>query len=92
MRTPTIHLNGSSAEELQVKIEDAISAVFLARNALMLCAPNARDYYPQGEGAYAEAAREHDARSKRLYDVQNELNEIGESIVKHLEERARRKR
>jgi len=86
---PTIHLNGSSPDELLGRLEEALSAVFNARNALSFTAPNGRDYYPQGDDALRAAIAEHDSRSRRLREVQEELQVIAEYVA---DERDRRKR
>lgn len=52
---PTVHLNGSSQRDL---IETACEFADKLREALNVAGrawPNARDYYPQGAGAYGEA-------------------------------------
>jgi hypothetical protein len=38
--------------------------------------PNARDYYPQGDGVIRVAVAEHCARLAKLESVREELNEI----------------
>lgn len=55
---PTIHLNGTSANELIQRYEAAYTALTEAARLLAQCAPHGRDYYPQGAGAYAQATRE----------------------------------
>jgi len=43
-------------------------------------APNARDYYPQGPDAYAQAAREHGSRIERLRAVLEEIAQLHELV------------
>lgn len=50
--TPTVHLNGTSKEELVQGRIAVIEAAQALRDALQRAAPNARDYYPQGDDAY----------------------------------------
>lgn len=45
------------------------------------CHPHGRDYYPQGEGALANAVVEHDSRMRRLQDVSAELDELYAAIL-----------
>ncbi len=90
MRKPTIHLNGSSAEQLRAGYMAAIEAMHDAIEALAETAPNARDYYPQGDSAHTEARQEHEARMSKLMSVQAELGHLRRSCV--VSERARRAR
>jgi hypothetical protein len=73
MITPTIHLNGTSAGELQEGYERAYRALTGAIEALGQTAPNGRDYYPQGPDAILKAQREHDQRMKVLKSVQTDV-------------------
>ena len=91
LTAPTIHLNGSSGEELAARLEAAGAALFSAREALALTAPNARDYYPQGPDAHGRARREHDARARRLLEVQEELVQLHEHVVAAVDARAARR-
>lgn len=80
MRTPTIHLNGTSRDRLFEGIADAAGALRAALRAMDDASPNARDYYPQGPEAYGEAAKEHAARVERIRSVLSELETIAEAI------------
>lgn len=80
MKTPTIHLNGTGRERLFEQTADALGALRAAMRALDEAAPNGRDYYPQGEGAYSEAAREHASRVARVREVAAELEQMAEAI------------
>lgn len=73
LKVPTIHLNGSPADRLRDEYEQAMAAVGKAIDAVNMSAPNARDYYVQGDGAYQAARAEHDERVKRLRAVWDEL-------------------
>lgn len=78
---PTIHLNGTSAEALTTSLRNAITALDSALNALAQTAPHGRDYYPQGDGAYPKALREHLDRAHRVHDVRAELTHIALEII-----------
>ncbi len=59
MLLPSIHLNGTSAEQLLEQACEAGNAVRAAIVALEAAGPNARDYYPQGDDAFTRARAEH---------------------------------
>lgn len=80
MRTPTIHLNGTSRSELGRMYMEALEAVTAALRAAEQSNPNGRDYYPQGDSALGEAIREHDARLQRLRTVRDEYAALYESV------------
>ena len=81
MRVPTVHLNGTSKDELRRQLFDAADAgsAFLA--ALAAMSPNGRDYYPQGDNAIREAIAEHRARISRVEAIQAELVAISYEIL-----------
>ncbi len=81
LTVPTVHLNGTSREELLRQVQDAGHAVFQARDVLAKASPNARDYYPQGERAYPAARAEHDRRARALLAVEEELSQLAEAIA-----------
>lgn len=81
MQLPSIHLNGTGAEALLRQLEEAGSALRTALNAVADAAPNARDYYVQGDGAFEKAKKEHAARIDSLRHVLNEIVEIHAHIV-----------
>ena len=81
LTVPTIHLNGTSRDELLRQVQDAGQAVFQARDALAKASPNARDYYPQGKHAYPAARAEHDRRARALLAVEEELSQLAEAIA-----------
>jgi len=78
---PTIHMNGTSREALLEDFVKVIDALNVAMEALQKSGPNGRDYYPQGDGALRKAQNEHLARMKKLKEVQDEIQEIAESIA-----------
>lgn len=88
--TPTIHLNGTSAAELTRQVETAYTAINAAADALAQAAPNARDYYPQGAGAYSRAADEHTARLVALQSIAADLETIATAIFDATAARERR--
>jgi len=77
---PTIHLNGSSPNRLLEELMEAHHALAVARDMLAGAAPNARDYYPQGDDAFRRARTEHNARIAALVEVIGEIAEIAEAI------------
>jgi len=81
MMIPTIHLNGTSKEELCEQIRNAGSALHDAIEALSKAAPHGRDYYPQGDDAFRKAQEEHNSRLYRLAAVQAELAQIYGEIL-----------
>lgn len=80
MMVPTVHLNGTSKDDLLEQVASAGDAVGRAIDALVLAQPNARDYYPQGSDAFSMATREHLARLAALETVKRELYELLERI------------
>lgn len=80
MTKPTIHLNGTGRSDLYEQYADAGAAIGKAVDKLYACQPNARDYYPQGDGAAKCARLEHDTRIKRLQDVGREIQELLEHV------------
>jgi len=81
LTVPSVHLNGTSREELLRQVQAAWQAVWQARDALAKASPNARDYYLQGELAYPAARAEHDRRARALLEVQEELSQLAEAIA-----------
>lgn len=79
--TPCIHMNGTSREALADQHQSAIRALSLALAALREAAPNARDYYVQGDDAYHHARTEHQSRIDRLLSVHAELMALWEDIA-----------
>jgi hypothetical protein len=77
---PTVHLNGTSRDALREGYCKATAAIRAAGNALAEAGPNARDYYPQGPGAFEAARAQHQSRLDRLAAVREELYQILESL------------
>lgn len=79
---PTVHLNGTSQDELLDQLTTATQAIREAQKALANAAPNGRDYYVQSDPrAIYKAQDEHCARMQKLTDVLRELEEIAEHIA-----------
>lgn len=76
LAVPTVHLNGTSKDQLLAQLCDAGDALRSAITALANASPNARDYYPQGNSACRLAADQHASRMQRLESVLDELTEI----------------
>lgn len=73
MMIPTVHLNGTSKQELMQQIRDAYDALFVALEKMRQMTPHGRDYYVQGPEAGQKAREEHEVRIKMLLCVVNEL-------------------
>lgn len=80
MITPTIHLNGTSKEVLSSQVCNAGIALEHALDLMREACPNARDYYPQGEQAFAQAVLEHKARLLAIKVVVDEYRDL-ENVI-----------
>ena len=78
---PTVHLNGTSKDELLQGYLDAINALREASVKIGHAGPNARDYYVQGHDAFTQARDQHVARLIKLAEVQKELEQIAEKLA-----------
>lgn len=58
---PTVHLNGTSREQLLEPVREALEAARKLEAALQAAAPNGRDYYTQNAAALSTAVRQHEA-------------------------------
>jgi hypothetical protein len=76
MQMPIVHFNGSSPERLAAQYEAARDAVYVALDAMREAAPNARDYYPIGDDAFARAAVEHVRRLQALEVMLKEMDQL----------------
>lgn len=81
LAAPTIHLNGTSRDELLTALENSHEALTSANDALRKTAPNGRDYYVQAEGCFNKAVDEHRNRMLRLTHVEAEIAAIICAIV-----------
>ena len=80
MTTPTIHLNGSSAERLMAGYEQACDKLQEALLAMGQCSPHGRDYYPQGPDAISAASKEHQARMDKLRAMYDEMTQLWSAV------------
>jgi hypothetical protein len=87
---PTIHLNGTSADDLFKQYADAAGAIRAAIQALPV--PHGRDYYVQGNDAYPRARSEHEARVAMLRTLEADIRSILDSIADQRDERAASRR
>lgn len=81
LKHPTVHLNGTSREALLDSYEQAGRAIDAALLALSDASPNARDYYPQGDGAFQTAVAQHRARYDALWAVKLEIEALAENLA-----------
>lgn len=92
MMFPTVHLGGTSVDDLFAPNRNAFTRVREALEYLQKAAPNARDYYPQGPAAFTMAQAEHAARIDALQGVLSDLQEICGNLMGQKELREARKR
>ena len=83
VRLPSVHMNGTSKDELIRQNMDAYRAVETALDVLSKAAPHGRDYYPQNglnEGVYDTpfilADQDHHDRLLKLASVRDDLLEL----------------
>lgn len=81
MTQPTIHLNGTSRDALLEQARAVSDALYRVLGALSDAHPNARDYYPQGDGAYTRAADEWLAQCKQISAMRDVWIARQESIM-----------
>jgi len=74
---PTIHLNGTSPQELWKGYEAAYDAVRAAQEALNKIEFNARDYYVQSPLAWGKAQDDR-------YEQRRALDQVEEYLLQHL--------
>ena len=78
---PTIHLNGTSKQQLLDDYCDTRQALDAAMEKMIENGPNARDYYPAGDQAYRQAVKEHHDRIEQIHRVRFEIETIAEHIA-----------
>jgi hypothetical protein len=76
MKIPTVHLNGTSLDDLLDLHWTARSAVMQAIDAVQKAAPHGRDFYPQDRHAFLIASGEHTERLRKLESVKQDLDVI----------------
>jgi hypothetical protein len=77
---PIIHLNGTSREALLDGYLGVYKALKISIDKIYDAAPNGRDYYIYGEGAFEKARKQHEDRVNKLKLVMEELEYIINSI------------
>jgi len=77
---PTVHLNGTSKEQLLADYGAAVTKLRTAIDAVANAWPHPRDYYTQGGNTIDLAIHQHQDRLKRLRSVLAELDEIREAL------------
>jgi hypothetical protein len=83
---PTVHLNGTSGDDLLEQLTDANVSICEALTDLCDAAPNARDYYPQGDTAFRAARSQHDFRVARLISVREEIQALAHHVADQIRE------
>ena len=74
MKIPTVHLNGTSKDELVQQLNDLYLALGDAMDVLAKAGPNGRDYYPD-PGRMEKAIMQHQRRGQVLRDLRAEIEE-----------------
>ena len=92
MTLPTIHMNGTSPDDLLAGYRAAMDALTAAADALTACFPNARDYYVQDPQAFPAARAEHDARREAVRKVYDEVVALAMHCNDAIMEREERRR
>lgn len=88
---PTIHLNGSSPEQLHADYLAAYQAIRAAESALQSVEFNARDYYPQSGDAWKRAVAERTAQLTKLSEVAGEILEIIDHVQDAIDAKERQR-
>ena len=70
---PTIHPNGDTAKTLIEQLLSVRNALVSTTGALRDAAPNARNYYPQGDMAFTAARNQYNRRMDALLNIQDEI-------------------
>lgn len=86
-RIPTIHRNGTDAMALREACAEVGHAILDLARKMEAAEPNARDYYPQGEGAYEHARNEHAAQLARLDGIRIYYLEMLQGIQDQIDSR-----
>ena len=80
LTVPSLHLNGSGWDNLYEQYTGALEAIKTALEKLPR--PHGRDYYVQGDDAFAEARRQFDGQRDHLTAVEDELTAILSEIYR----------
>jgi hypothetical protein len=78
---PTLHMNGTSKNQLLDDYCDIGHALNAAMEKMIQNGPNGRDYYPQGDQAFSVARQEHMDRIAKIHAVKAEIDQIAEYIA-----------
>lgn len=78
---PSIHMNGTGAQQLQDGATNALEALRSAIRTVANTNPHARDFYVQPAGAFDRAAEQHRARVAILDSVAAELEALALAII-----------
>jgi hypothetical protein len=82
---PTIHLNGSGAENLLNQYHDCWEALDTAVKVLCRSRPHGRDYYPQDNGGilgptYMAARNEHENKIQQLESMLKDFAKLAQHV------------
>ncbi len=86
---PTIHMNGTGAQNLEEQYRAVRQAVQAAGDALQAATCNARDFYPQEPGAWQRARAERDEAFRLLRLVSDYAEQWESHAADHRRARAR---
>jgi hypothetical protein len=79
---PSVHLNGTSARELQGEIRLAYDALKHARDKIAAMTVHPRDHYPKTDkDSYMKARAEHLNRLSMIDTIEAELMELWQGIA-----------
>jgi hypothetical protein len=81
MTLPTVHLNGTSRDELVRQQKAVIGQAWALREALHDAMPNGRDFYPHGPDVINEAVQKHREKLIWCENLITECNKAIESIM-----------
>ena len=77
---PTVHMNGTGADELIEGFVECYRALGEAMAAIAKHGPHGRDYYPQGDAALNSALREHRERLQQLDTMRADFLALAEHV------------
>lgn len=80
MQIPTIHINGTSKDNLLKRIHTALTAIQKAERALTNTYPHPRDYITQPPTNINKAMAEHHQRLNYLRRIADELDKMYQEI------------
>ena len=89
---PTVHLNGTAAEDLHYQLDAAVNRLRAAQKAMVEAAPNGRDYYPQGQQMARIAMGAHERRCLDLNRMLAELEEQRDHVQAVINFKAQQRR